>query len=177
MTLSYSISDTTNYEEVGIGVENPTTVFPAIYGNTSFGYTVTFSHLNGPIVGVTISSSPNYAPATILSTSSLRIARNTSIVIFATEQYDFVSFTQDFEKVIETLPSNQVGLAGEDSSVIKWRTPATRSASGSYTFVISHLDIATNTVVAETRTFGQTLVWSQFAGLTILQNLVTESRW
>jgi hypothetical protein len=58
MVISYSVSNSVNYDLVGIGVENPALVFPAIYGIPGFGYTVTFTDLLYEIINVSVASSP-----------------------------------------------------------------------------------------------------------------------
>jgi hypothetical protein len=105
MVISYSVSNPVNYDLVGIGVENPALVFPAIYGIPGFGYTVTFTDSLYEIINVSVTSSPAYVNTSILLPNSVRIERNSSS-IFTSETYDFVSFDASFNKSIETINKN-----------------------------------------------------------------------
>lgn len=177
MTVSYSVSNTLNYELVGIGVEDPLTSFPAIYGNLEFGYTVTFSQSLGPIVGIAVTASPDYAPATVLSVNSVRIERSQEVELFLNERYNFVTILPTAEKQFESQPPAQVSLADLETSVYDWDTPPVKEVTGSYTFVVTYLDTATNINTDVTVTYTQKFVWSQFPGLVILGELVNRSRW
>lgn len=177
MTVSYSVSNTVNYEEVGIGVEDPLTSFPAIYGNLAFGYTVTFSQSLGAITNVAVTSFPAAAPATVLNTNSIRIERDPLVELFSDERYNFVTILPTSEKQFESHPPTQVNLAGTETSVYDWNTPSVREVVGTYTFVITYFDTQNNINNNATVTYTQKLVWSQFPGLTILEDLVDRSRW
>lgn len=177
MTVSYSVSNTVNYELVGIGVEDPLTSFPAIYGNFAFGYTVTFSQSLGPIVGIAVTASPAVAPATVLNTNSVRIERDPAVELFLNERYNFVTILPTAAKQFESHPPAQVNLAGTETSVYDWDTPPVKEVTGSYTFVITYFDAQNNINNNVTVTYTQKLVWSQFPGLIILGELVGRSRW
>ena len=184
MAISYSISNTINYATVGIGIEDPLTKFPAIYGNGSFGYTVTFSTDTGAqITGITVLSSPTYTNEVVLSTNSVRITRDITRNIFPNEYYSFAEFDPNFSKTIVVLPPGEVNQAGLDGSVFKWDMPPQKVVSGSYTFRISSI----NTVVVpgvpdvtetatETVTYTQDLVWSLIPGTQALLELVSRSK-
>lgn len=177
MTVNYSVSNTVNYELVGIGATNPTIEFPAIYGNFLFGYTVTFTSTLGQVVSVSVSSSPTVAPATVVTTDSVRIERDPAVELFLNERYDFVTILPTAEKQFDSYPPAQVSNAGAETSVYDWDTPPIKEVTGSYTFVVTYFDVANNINKTETATFSQRLVWSQFPGLTLLGELVSRSRW
>lgn len=177
MTVSYSVSDTINHELVGIGVEDLSVVFPAIYGNFNFGYTVTFSESLGPIVGVSVTSSPDVAPATVLTSNSVRIERDPAVELFLNERYNFVTILPTAEKQFESHPPSQVSLADLETSVYDWDTPPVKEVTGFYTFIITYFDAGNNINTDVTVTYTQRLVWSQFPGLVILSELVDRSRW
>ena len=177
MTISYSISNTINYNTVGIGVDNPATTFPAIYGNIDFGYTVTFSQTDGPIVNLTVVSSPAYAPATVLSANSVRIARNMNIDVFTNELYSFVTILPPGQKQLVSYPPALTSQADLETSVYDWDMPPIKEVTGSYSFTITHFDSVALINTNVTSTFTKRLVWSQFPGLTMLRELVARSRW
>lgn len=176
MPISYSITDTINYEEVGLGVEDPTLVFPAIYGNFDFGYTVTFSSDEGEITNTSIISSPLYTDETELSANAIRIEKNSNQV-FPNETYDFAFFDESFSKTVETYNPGSTDLAGADASVFAWNTPTQESVNGQYVFEITFINTVTLLEETTTETFSQTLQWSQFPGTVILQDLVQESKY
>lgn len=177
MTVSYSVSNTVNYDTVGIGIEDPATTFPAIYGNLTFGYTVTFSHSLGQVVSVAVTSSAASAPATVLSSNSVRIERNTNIEVFPNERYNFVTILPTSQKQFNSYPPGLTSQADLETSVYDWDMPALREINNSYTFTITYFDQAANINTNVTSTFSQRLVWSQFPGLVVLQDLATRSKW
>jgi hypothetical protein len=177
MTVSYSVSNAVNYELVGIGATNPAIEFPAIYGNFLFGYTVTLSSTLGQVVGVSVTSSPAVAPATVLTTNSVRIERNPAVELFPNERYNFVTILPSSQKFLESYPPGQTSSAGTETSVYDWDTPSVREVTGSYTFVVTYFDVANNINNTETATLSQQLVWSQFPGLVLLGELVSRSKW
>lgn len=178
MVISYSVSNSVNYDLVGIGAEDPSLVFPAIYGIPGFGYTVTFTDSLYEIISVSVVSDPSYVNTSVLSPNSVRIERNASS-IFSTETYDFVSFDDSFNKTIETYNSNQANTASEDSSVFAWNTPTTRTVTGTYTFDITYINTSTLPGVNETvtKTYTQDYIWSAASGTQVLLDLVTRSRY
>ena len=103
MTTSYSISNTVNYMPVGIGFTDPDTQFPAIYGNTDYGFTVSFSMSDADIIEI-ISASSNLSVVSILSSNSIRVQRNQNTNLFPGELFDFVRFEEGATpfKTIET---------------------------------------------------------------------------
>lgn len=176
MTISYSIASTVNYETVGLGAEDPDEVFPAIYGNLEFGYTVTFSSSLGQITSTNITSSPSYTDETVLSQNSVRIEKNSSVV-FPGEDYDFAIFDQEFNKSVETYIPGETDLAGPESSIFAWNTPSQEIVQGNYVFQIDYIDSSTSLEETVNKTFSQTLRWSQFPGAIVLQQLVSRSKY
>ena len=176
MTISYSISNTIDYEEVGIGVEDPTIVFPALYGNYEFEYTVTFSSSLGTITNVAITSSPTYTNTSILSSNSLRIVKN-SITVFPNEDYNFAVFDVNFNKTIETYSPANTDLVDSNRSVFAWDTPTSEIVTDQYTFSITYINNGTLLEESIPVTFSQTLRWSQFPGTVILQDLLQRSKY
>lgn len=177
MTVSYSVSNTVNHELVGIGVEDPSVGFPTIYGNFNFGYTVTFSHSLGQVVNVAVTSSPDVAPATVLSTNSVRIERDQDVELFPNERYNFVTISPTYTKQFDSYPPAQVSQADSETSIYDWDTPTVKEITGSYTFVVTYFDAPNNINTDVTATYTQKLVWSQFPGLSVLEELVNRSRW
>lgn len=177
MVISYSVSNPVNYDLVGIGVENPALVFPAIYGIPGFGYTITFTDSLYEIINVSVASSPNYVNTSILLPNSVRIERNSSS-IFTSETYDFANFDTSFNKSIETYNSSEANTVSSDSSVFAWNTPTIRTVTGTYTFNITYINTS-GTPVNETvsKTYTQEYVWSAFAGTQILLDLASRSRY
>jgi hypothetical protein len=181
MTISYSISNTINYEEVGIGVENPAIVFPAIYGNYEFGYTVTFSSALGTITNVAITSSPAYTDTSVLSANSVRTVKN-AITVFPNEDYNFAFFDTNFNKTIETYSAantdfSNTGLIDSNRSIFAWDTPTSETVTDQYVFTITYINSETLLEETTPATFSQTLQWSQFPGAAILQDLVQRSKY
>lgn len=180
MAVSYSISDIINYDLVGIGIEDPLTSFPAIYGNGSFGYTVTFTLDTGvPITEVTVLSSPTYTNEVILSPNSIRITRDITQNIFPNEQYSFAEFDSNFSKTIVVLPPEETSQASLNASVFKWDTPSQSVASSLYTFSISSINtaIVPNVTETVTQSYTQDLVWSIIPGTQALIELVSRSKY
>lgn len=196
MAFSYSISDTINYDTVGIGFDDPLTSFPSIYGNGSFGYTVTFALDTGAVItGVVVLSNPTYTNAVVLSENSVRITRDINQNIFPNEYYSLVEFDPDFAKTITVLSPEDTNQASSNGSVFKWDTPSQRVVRGSYTFRISSI----NTVVTpgepgtidipgtpdttetfletDTVTYTQDYVWSLIPGTQALLELVSRSKY
>lgn len=177
MTVNYSVSDTSNYELVGIGSINPLTEFPSIYGNLDFGYTVTFTNTGGPVTGVDYTSVPPYISIQLIQPNQVRITRKTAVPVFTDEEYDFSRFDSNFNKTIETYLPGEVDSADSETSVVAWQVPPVRQITGSYTFLVQYTNINTSLPDSEFATFSQTFVWSQFPGLTILEDLVDRSRY
>ena len=200
MAVSYSISNTINYDTVGIGFENPSTTFPSIYGNSNFGYTVTFTttDIGKQITNVAVLSSPIYTNETVLSVNSVRITRDINQDIFPNESYSLVEFDPDFAKTVIVLPPEDTNQAGSNGSVFRWDTPSQRVVRGSYTFRISSINTVivpgtpdtidtpgtpgtpdtTETFSAtETVTYTQDFVWSLIPGTQALLELVSRSKY
>jgi hypothetical protein len=176
MSISYSISETINYEEVGLGTEDPTLVFPALYGNFDFGYTVTFSNTLGAITNVVVISSPLYTDTSVISTNSIQIQKNSN-ELFPNESYEFAFFDSEFEKTTEVYTPGNANEAGQEASIFKWNTPTQETVSGEYTFEITFINSSTLLEEVITKTYTQDLQWSQFPGALVLQNLVQESKY
>lgn len=194
MAISYSISDTINYDTVGIGFTDPLTAFPAIYGNVNFEYTVTFTttDVGKQITNVSVLSSPAYTNEIVLTANSVRIIKKLNEIIHPNEQYSFAEFAEsdsDFSKNITVLQPNNTDQAILDSSVFRWDTPSQQVVTSSYSFGISSINTTivtdivtgvTETVTetqAETMTYTQDLVWSQTPGLVNLIDLVSKSKY
>lgn len=180
MAISYSISDTINYDPVGIGTVDPLTTFPAIYGNGNFGYTVTFSTDTGDqITGVEILTSPIYTNEAVLSTNSVRITRDITQTIYPNEYYSFAEFDPNFTKSIVVLPPGEANQAGLNGSVFKWDMPPQKVVSGSYSFRISSINtiIVPNVTTNVIQMYTQELVWSLAPGTQALLELVSRSKY
>ena len=176
MTISYSVSNEINYNLVGIGALDPLVSFPSIYGNYDFGYTVTFSSPY-TITDVSILSSPLYTTETVLSSNSVRIVKNNDNQLFDNELYIFSKFDEEYNKSIETYLPNQVNNADLNTSVFKWETPTQQLITSTYSFGISYINSDTFLTETEVKTYSQDLIWSQFPGMQILENLVDRSKY
>jgi hypothetical protein len=176
MTVSYSISDTVNYIEVGLGIEDPETVFPAIYGNINFGYTVTFTKSGAAIIGIAASDNTGITDVSVLSTNSIRIERSQTANIFPNEFFRFVEFDENTQKIIETFDPQDTDQAGPETSIFLWNTPPIKEVTTSYTIVITYLDPETSVPVQETRIYTKELHWLWNSGLIQLEDLVSKSR-
>ena len=180
MAVSYSISNTINYDPVGIGIEDPLTSFPAIYGNGSFGYTVTFALDTGyEIANTVIISSPTYTNEEILTANSIRITKDINQTIYPNEYYSFAEFDSNFSKTIVVLPPTETDQASSNTSVFKWDTPSQQVVSGSYTFEITFINTAVIPSIMETvtQTYAQDLVWSIIPGTQALIELASRSKY
>lgn len=176
MSLNYSISNTVNYDEVGIGSVDINTTFPAIYGNLNFSYAVNFSMQTGePITNISVISTPDYTTTTLVQPSKVNIFRDQNQTIFTGEQYNFVTFDSEYNKTFEVLVNSQVDQANTFSSVFRWDTPAQESVTGEYTFAVTYIDSETSLEATLTKSYTQELVWSQFPGLQTLAVLVSRS--
>ncbi len=176
MTVSYSISNTVNYIEVGLGVEDPETVFPAIYGNIDFGYTVTFTKSDAAIIGIAASDNTGITDVSVLSANSIRIVRSQTVNVFPNEFFRFVEFDENTQKIIETFEPQDTDQAGPETSLFLWNTPPVKEVTTSYTVVITYLDPETSLPVQETRTYTKELQWFWTTGLEQLADLVSKSR-
>lgn len=178
MAITYSVSNTVNYDLVGIGVEDTTIVFPAIYGLSGFGYTVTFVDSTYEITDVQVISSPIFVDTSTVSINSVRIEKNSSS-IFGDETYAFAFFDESFNKTVSILDANETESANTSSSVFEWNTPTTRTVNGSYTFEITYINTSlmppSNEVI--TKTYTQDYLWSATAGTQILVDLASRSNY
>ena len=173
---TYSITDVINYQLTGIG-HDAGTEFPIIYGNFDFGYTVNFIPPSGFVItGVSVVSSPDYTDETANSADSIRIEIGGAAAIFPNEKYNFVRFDYNPQiKKTSTLIPQNVDQSLVDDSIYEWVVPEQQEITGTYVFSITYLEISTFIVSSETKTYTQTLMWSQFPGLIILDNLVDRS--
>jgi len=103
VTVNYTISDEVNFTEVG-GYEpdDPTVAFPTIFGNTDFGFTVSFSISNDgeggvSLIGVECTSSPDFTIVTNLSNTEIRVVRDETKNVFPGERFEFVKYGYDNE--------------------------------------------------------------------------------
>jgi len=178
VVISYSVSNSVNYDTVGIGSENPDLVFPAIYGLSGFGYTITFTDSLYEITNVSVVSKPAYVNTNILLPNSVRITKN-SLAIFDTETYDFATFDTSFNKTIENYNASDANTANVNSSVFAWNTPQIRTVTGTYTFNITYINTTTLPGVNETisKSYTQDYVWSAASGTQVLLNLVSRSKY
>jgi len=182
MAISYSISNTINYDPVGIGIEDPLTEFPTIYGNVNFGYTVTFTETTGyEIANTIIVSSPEYTneELVILTNNSIRITKDTNQSIYPNEYYSFAEFDTNFSKTIVVLQSDEIDQANSNSSVFNWNVPSQQVVNGSYTFEITFINtgVVPNITETVTQTYTQDLVWSLIPGTQALLELVSRSKY
>ena len=176
MTTSYSISNTVNYMPVGIGFTDPNSEFPSIYGNTDYGFTVSFSMSDADIVSI-ISASSNLSDVSILSSNSIRVERSQTTTLFPGELFDFVRFEEGATpfKTIETYEPQDTDQADSETSVFKWTTPPTKLVTATYSVLFEILVQG----VPSTRSvsYTQELRWFWTPGLQQLDDLVNRSRW
>ena len=182
MAISYSISNTTNYTPVGIGIINSDTQFPAIYGNADFGYTVTFSETLGyPITNVAVLSNPTYVTAlgVKLSVNSIRIEKNPLSDLYSTEKYIFAEFDENFVKTTEEYSSSEAEQSTANASLFKWQTPTQESVVGTFNirFTYTNTTLVPNVSQTVTKIYTQQYVWSQGPGLIKLIDLVSRSKY
>lgn len=178
MVISYSVSNTVNYDVVGIGIEDPDLVFPAIYGIPGFGYTITLLDSLYEIANVNVISTPDFVDIFVLSPNDIRIENN-NLEIFNDGGYDFVTFDTSFNKTLENLSFTEANTASTNSSVFAWNTPTIRTVTGSYTFEITYINTSTIPPVNETitKSYTQDYVWSAAAGSQVLSDLVSRSKY
>jgi hypothetical protein len=176
MTISYSISNTTNYIEVGLGVEDPEIVFPAIYANIEFGYTVTFTKSDAVVIGISASDNTGLTDVSVLSIDSIRIQKSQSVNLFPNEFFRFVKFDENSQKIIEIFEPQDADQAGLETSVFTWNTPPIKIISTSYTVVIAYIDPETLLPAQETKTYTKELHWLWDSGIEQLADIVSKSR-
>ena len=176
MVISYSVSNTVNYDLVGIGSEDPEQVFPAIYGIPEFGYTITFTDSLYEIIDISVTSKPLYVDSSILLPNIVRIEKNTSTLF--NETYDVVSFDNSFNKTIENYNASEANTASIDSSIFGWNTPTVRTITGSYTFEITYANTSTIPTVNEiiSKSYTQDYLWSASSGTQIFLDLLDRSK-
>jgi hypothetical protein len=174
MTISYSISNTTNFTQVGFA--DPQTSFPTIIGNATFGYTVTFSSsfplASNNIIETIVVSSPNETNVAVLSENSVRITRNTNVTVFPNESFIFVEFDANSQKTFTQFGPQQANQASQDSSVIQWTEPSAFSINTSYSFILKYDDSTERSV-----SFSQELRWHWTPVISQVADLVSNSRW
>jgi hypothetical protein len=178
MTISYSISNTTNYLPVDLGPPlDPESEFPAIYGNINFGYTVTFTKTDAAITGIAASDNTGVTDVSVLSANSIRIERSQTVNVFPNEFFKFVEFDSNSQKIIETFEPQETDQAGPETSVFLWNTPPQKIINTSYNVVITYIDLITQLPSQETKVYTKELRWFWEPGLNQLADLVSKSRW
>ena len=177
MTTSYSISNTVNFMPVGIGFTDPNIEFPAIYGNTDYGFTVSFSMTDADILSI-LSASSNLSAVSILSENSIRVQRSPTTTLFPGELFDFVRFEEGATpfKTIETYEPQDTDDADSETSVFKWTTPPTKIVTATYSITFEILLSETQQVTNRTVAYTQELHWFWTPGLQQLDDLVSMSR-
>lgn len=174
MTTSYSISNTVNFMPVGFGFDS-NTQFPTIYGNTDYGFTVSFSMSDADILSI-LSASSNLSAVSILSSNSIRVQRSQTATLFPGELFDFVRFEEGATpfKTTETYEPQDTDDADSETSVFKWTTPPTKIVTATYSITFEIL-LEGNTTT-RTVDYTQELHWFWTPGLQQLDDLVSRSR-
>ena len=177
MSTSYSISNTVNFMPVGIGFTDPNIAFPAIYGNTDYGFTVSFSMSDADIISI-ISASSNLSDVSILSSNSIRVERNQNANLFPGELFDFVRFEEGSTpfKTIETYEPQDTDQADSETSVFKWTTPPIKLVTATYSITFGILLQGQSTPTTRVVSYTQELRWFWTPGLQQLDELVNRSR-
>lgn len=167
--ISYSISNTVNYDVVGIGVIDPESAFPSIYGNVDFGYTVTFLSSNGSVTDVSVTEQPSFTNVEVLSPNSVRIERNSEIAVFEGELYRFTDIDTDTGSIalFDLLPQ-LAETATPDVNLYEWITPPIKSIDGHFDFEIT---VDANTEILN---YTQSYLWSPDEGEALLISLVNQ---
>lgn len=178
MTVSYSISNTVNFTQTGFSFTDPQTMFPSIWGNVDFGFTVTFSVTEGTVVEVDTSTVPPPYTAEIISANSIRITRNPNHETFPNEYYDFVRFENDFQDKIEErfLPQEAQDFDPE-LTVFLWNTPSIEVVTNTLQFNIKYFDDMLMIEQTVNKEYTQELHWLQTAGLNSLVDFVQRSKY
>lgn len=176
--VSYSISNTTNFTDVGFGFVDPETMFPSIWGNVDFGFTVTFSVTEGTVVEVDVSAVPSPYTVEVISPNSVRIERNPNNNTFPNEYYDFVRFENDFQdKIEERLLPQEAENFDSESTVFLWNTPSIEVVTNTLQFNIKYFDDSLMIEQTTNKDYTQELHWLQTAGLNNLIDFVQRSKY
>lgn len=160
MTVTYTISNTVNFESPGFVLAPGQNSFPSIWGNREFSFVVTFSPSDGntQILNADVLSFPEFTIVEDLGGLSFRI---TQIDDPFDEWFEFFRFEGDgqvVEILEEPLPY---------SSVVNWNTPETEILTDSYLF-----DFGANSSIS----FSQNFHWDFSEGLNRLEDYVIQSR-
>jgi hypothetical protein len=175
ITISYTISDEVNFEDVGLGEPDPLTTLTPIYGNRDWSFKLNFSGVEdstGNSISITniTTSTPSYINSSY-SLATVTLSKNPSELIFPGEQYRFVRFeTQELFTYVDisNLPS---GL-----SIIGWDTPTQEEITATYVFTITY-DVPLSGLTGQTEiyTLVQDLYWDFEPGWIKLQQQVSNS--
>lgn len=174
-TISYSISNKVDFEEVGLGAPDPLTTLPTIYGNRNWSFKLNFTgteNTTGNSITITnvITSAPTYVDSSY-SSSSVTLSKNLNALIFPGEQYRFVNFETQELFTYEDISSLPSGL-----SVIGWDTPSEEVIIANYSFeIIYDVPLSGLTNQTEIFTLNQELHWDFEPGWIKLQQLVSNS--
>jgi hypothetical protein len=111
-----------------------------VYGNDDFSFDITFSvedDMLGPfnVTEVSANNLPEFLEHSVISDDTIRISRIANP--FTDEEYEYVSFDENFNPTIEILNPDE---AGEDTSIISWKEPDIKDIIIDYVFQVSYLE-------------------------------------
>lgn len=174
MSSAYNIFNEVNYTPVGIGSSDPATHFPAIYGNTDYGFSISFTIPN--LISI-LSASSTLSDISILSSNEVRIERNENITLFPGEFFDFARFEENEDpfKTIETYTLENTSEADEETSLVNWNTPTNKIANCIYNLTFNILNEGIPSTVEIS--YNQELHWHWSPGLQTLEDLIDRSKW
>lgn len=175
VTISYAISNEVNFVEVGLGVIDPLTTLPDIYGNADWSFDLSFSGADettgDPIVITDILATvPGYVSTQYPTPNVVRLSKAAGKSVFPGEQYRLVRFETQENFVYEDVSDIEEGL-----SVVGWDTPSQEEVNPTYSFLISYTIPLQGTSGQTTFTLDQTLYWNFAPGWATLQQLVANS--
>ena len=178
MSVSYSITNKVNWEEVGLGEPDPLTTLEPIIGNKDFSFDVVFTVTDdstgdpGTIKTISISTSNKVSTLYLYGNNYMNISRNPAVDTFTGEKYRFVDFgsTDQIEYT-----SGEVATANTDGlCVVGWDTPSEKVITINYNFTITY-DTISATNQTETLNLSQDLHWDFQDGFAELQQQVSNS--
>lgn len=168
MTVSYTISNQNNVEEVGLGTPDPLTSLNSIYGNANWSFDLNFTATDGINPGTItdiVPTLPSYVDNTV-SGAAVTLTKN-SEELFPGSSYNFVVFGNTAVTAISesALPSaNTAGL-----EIVGWDTPSVAEVTASYSFEVTYdVPLSGLSNQTETLTLSQELIWDHQTGLDLM---------
>ena len=162
----------------GVGFTDPNIAFPAIYGNTDYGFTVSFFMDDAEIISI-LSASSNISNVSIISANSIRVERDQNTNPFPGELFDFVRFEEGATpfKTIETYEPQDTDQADLETSIFKWTMPPTKLVTATYSILFEIFLLDQKVTSTRSVLYTQELRWFWAPGLQQLDDLVKRSRW